>query len=190
MRRIVLILLCIVQIVNGQNPFFKQIILNRDTQNFTFNAILFCKNGFLWAGTSEGLYRSDGNDHHLLAIDSDIKCNVNTLFEDAAGIIWIGTKDGKIGFVEDDTLRIIKAFKLKTTVAITSINVDSNGSMWFTTAGDGAYYLQDKKYYHIGIEDGLSDDYCYTSASDKLGNMWIGTAVCEKNIFSVFTNVK
>lgn len=175
MKRIVLILLCIVQIVNGQNPFFKQIILNRDTQNFTFNAILFCKNGFLWAGTSEGLYRSDGNDHHLLAIDSDIKCNVNTLFEDAAGIIWIGTKDGKIGFVEDDTLRIIKAFKLKTTVAITSINVDSNGSMWFTTAGDGAYYLQDKKYYHIGIEDGLSDDYCYTSASDKLGNMWIGT---------------
>ena len=175
MKRIVFILFCIVQTVNGQTPFFKQIALNRDSPNLTVNTLLFCKNGFLWAGTSEGLYRSDGNDHHLLATSDTIKRNVTALFEDNTGVIWIGTKEGEIGFVKDDTLRIIKAFSLKPSVAITSINADTDAIKWLTTAGNGVYYLLDSKFYHIGIEEGLSDDYCYTSAPDKSGNMWIGT---------------
>lgn len=185
MKRIIVFLFLIVQTVNGQNSFYKQISLNRDSPNLTVNALLFCKNGFLWAGTSDGLYRSDGNNHHLLAVNDTIKSNVTALFEDATGVIWVGTKDGKIGFVEDDILKIIKVFALKTAVAITSINDDGNGIKWFTTAGNGVYYFKDKKFYHIGTEDGLSDDFCYTSALDKSGNIWIGTdqglSLCTSN---------
>jgi len=47
------------------------------------------------------------------------------------------------------------------------------------------YYFKDKKFYHIGTEDGLSDDFCYTSALDKSGNIWIGTdqglSLCTSN---------
>ena len=73
------------------------------------NAIAQTGDGYLWAGSYAGLYRSTGRGFEPITIDERIK-NVMALFTDSLGRLWIGTNDsgvccytpktGEIGFYD------------------------------------------------------------------------------------------
>lgn len=171
----------------SQVPYFKAVLLNRENPALSINQVAFASNGFLWAATSEGLYRSDGIEHQLFLIDSLKGIQAATcLYEDKQGVIWAGYKNGLIANIQGDSIRILNSKEGFPKKAITSINADIHGALWFTTAGEGVYFYSNNRFYNINSDDGLNDDYCYTSAPDGAGNMWIGTdqglALCTSNI--------
>ncbi len=97
------------------------------------NDIAFAKNGYLWVGTKSGLYKFDGNKftHYF---DGVIK-NVNCLFLDEEGRLWIGTNDAGLALkVGDELVNMIDRFSGLSSNSIRSITQDVNGKYYIGTA--------------------------------------------------------
>lgn len=76
----------------------------------TINALFFDSTGLLWLGTREGLYFYDGYtfsgyQHDVGDPGSLVDNWVRTVFEDAAGRIWVGTNTGGIARLDRATGR-------------------------------------------------------------------------------------
>ena len=68
------------------------------------NDIVETKDGYLWIGTYSGLYRFDGSTFDTMSDMKDVK-NVNCLFEDEEGRLWIGTNDNGVSiYVRDKSV--------------------------------------------------------------------------------------
>ena len=73
--------------------------------------ILQDKKGYMWFGTSNGLYRYDGYNfvYYSNSPDDDFSLlsnEVNVLFEDSKGVIWVGTKFGLCYYNREEDLFI------------------------------------------------------------------------------------
>ena len=83
---------------------------------------------------------------------------------DSTGLHLYGPKDGVSG------------------VIITSIYMDSSGTMWFGHWGGGLTRFKDGKFGQIGVRQGLYSDGDYQITEDAKRNLWIGSS---KGIFEV-----
>ncbi len=161
--------------VLSQTPFFKQVIVNRESSSLGFNAICIDTNRVLWLGSIEGLYKYNGTDYTAFYNKKKgSQEEATAVFADSRGVIWAGYKSGAIAFVTDTGLTNLSG-KVLPTQSITSVFEDSRGTIWFTTSGDGVFYWINNSLHHIGINEGLKDDYCYDAEEDDAGRIWIGT---------------
>ena len=103
----------------------------------------------------------------------------NTIFsltQDQYGFLWIGTPSGLVRF---DGLQFKVYNRQNTPVlkndCITTLHLDMDGRLWIGTEGGGAYFLQNREWTALTIQEGLSHDYVRTITSDFEGNVWIGT---------------
>lgn len=160
----------------SQAPFFKRIYLNRDNSNFKANVIYRDNQGFIWLGTSEGLYQYDGIEQTLYVLNpKNYDNNVTAIFQDHQNNFWVGYKNGLIARIINDSLKIFNPEEGLPKKSITHIAEDNNGVLWFSTSGEGIYYFLNNRIYNINTNDGLNDDYAYVIAKDSKGQMWVGT---------------
>ena len=153
-------------------------------------AILQDRTGYLWFGTSQGLYRFDGTDfkgytNNYGESGSLVDDVVYSLAEDSEGNIWIGTKSGGISVLDpvmehfsnhrydpDNPVPFFNYF-------ISSIYRDHRGGMWVGSQGGGlgrygprtdsiVYLQQNKKGNSIG------QNYVTKMSEDHNGQLWIG----------------
>lgn len=118
--------------------------------------------GYFLAGTSNGLYKFDGNIFTPFVLSSSItNKSVTAIAEDKNSTVWLGFQSGEIGFVINKKVELLHAEEGHPAVAITSISADISGIIYFATAGEGIYYYKDKRFYNINTDDGLSDNYVY-----------------------------
>ena len=80
---------------------FERVILEEGLYQYTVFDVLQDRNGFMWIGTSEGLYRYDGYSvkhyKHDPTDPRSLSANfARSLFEDRDGTLWIGTSGGGI----------------------------------------------------------------------------------------------
>lgn len=131
------------------------------------NDIVETPEGYLWIGTYAGLYCYDGTDFtHMDQLDS-VK-NVNCLFVDDAGRMWIGTNDnGVTVYSQDGTTEVINDGNGLSSDSIRCIRQDPLGNYYVGTseslyilsydADDQAYVknvLSDISYTnHISVAD-------------------------------------
>ncbi len=167
----------------GQSPFFKQVIVSREDVALTVNTLYTDHFGFLWIGTTEGLYQSDGIEYSpFLLADKKTANDVSALYEDKNHTLWVGYKNGNIAFLKNDSLQLLNSQEGFPKKAITDITSDKKGALWFSTAGEGVYYYLNNRFYNIDDDDGLNDNYTYSLVEDAAGSMWVGTdqgiAVC------------
>lgn len=177
MKRTLLTACCFIYIITvfGQSPFFRQVIVNRENNNLPFNSIAIDTNRFIWLASPEGLLKYNGIDYTTYAYKKDgLVDEATAVFVDSKGNVWSGYKSGVIASVTDNGLAAVPS-GLKPKAPVTSIYEDDDGVIWFTTGGDGLYYLFNSNLHHIGINEGLADDYCYAVIEDKNGKIWIGT---------------
>ena len=94
------------------------------------NDIVQTKDGILWIGTYGGLYRYCGNDIEWMNNIESIK-NVNCLYTDEAGRLWIGTNDNGLAIYIYD----------KITNELTKADgFPSNSVRCITEGSNGFYY--------------------------------------------------
>lgn len=158
---------------------------NSDSGNSTSEenavwSIIQDKAGKFWFGTSDGVYRYDG-DSFTPFLDNDGVINNNSLHlrhiqsivEDKSGNIWFASwnQEGAIRF-DGKTLT---SFYPNDDAMVHSILEDINGNMWFGTRDHGACYYNGKVFTSFPDIAFFSSNCVYSMAEDKSGNIWLGT---------------
>jgi ligand-binding sensor domain-containing protein len=171
---------------NAQVPYYRRISLNIGNSNLNFTKILQDADGFLWFGSSDGLYKFNGMDALRFEIDTNENSNsVSALYQDSQGVMWVGYKSGMIAFFSDNRLKLFQPEEGIPRKAINAIAADKGGKLWIATGGEGVYFFSDKRLYNINMDDGLNDNYVNTLEPDQQGNMWVGTdeglALCSSD---------
>jgi ligand-binding sensor domain-containing protein len=169
----------------AQVPFLKIFQLEKEQGDLRIQRLLQDKKGFIWIGTSNGLYKFNGFEF-LKIEDKDIHdSSVTALFEDSHQTLWVGFKGGKIGALENNSLKLFSPEGKLPGTTIHCIAESSDSVLWFATNGEGVFYYSGHHLNRITSNDGLSDDYTYTLAFSNDKSVWIGTdqgiSICKLN---------
>ncbi|MDO4806020.1 MAG: two-component regulator propeller domain-containing protein [Coriobacteriales bacterium] len=95
------------------------------------NDIAQTKDGILWIGTYAGLYRYNGREFRLMG-DFDSVKNVNCMYVDEEGRLWIGTNDNGLSLCVEEQV---------STVIDTQDGLPSNSVRGIVRSSDGTYYV-------------------------------------------------
>jgi len=84
--------------------------LDKGLSQSTVVSLATDQNGFLWAGTQEGLHRFDGHRFSVIRREPDnphdlISSTIDELAVDRAGRLWLGSNDAGLEVIEPATLR-------------------------------------------------------------------------------------
>lgn len=95
------------------------------------NDIAQTRDGVLWVGTYAGLYRYAGTEFEPTALNDGVR-NVNCLYVDTEGRLWIGTNDTGLVLMVNETV---------TNVLDESTRLASNSVRSIVQGADGLYYI-------------------------------------------------
>ncbi len=117
-----------------------KIVLRQGVASGSIICQLQDRNGMLWFSTSgEGVYRYDGRSFTNFTTKDGLCSNdVNSIIEDKAGNILVGTKSGICKY-DGKTFSTYSKHDDPTKKPISSLLEDREGNLWFGTWGDGVY---------------------------------------------------
>jgi len=160
----------------AQMPGTKIFTLGADYQEPPhINTIYQLKNGYILLGTTKGLYRFDGVAFTAFDQTQNIPDTVTAICELANRNILVGYSNGFIGHVQNNFIAADSLEEGFPKVAITKIIAGKNNIVWFATAGEGVYYLKNKRLYNIDTNDGLTDDFVYDLSEINFNQIIVAT---------------
>ncbi len=148
--------------------------------------------GFLWVGTLEGLARYDGHRFVVYRPDpsnpnAPVSGQINTLYTDRAGMLWIGTFASGLNRYDPRSERFTlyrhepaDPYSLSSD-AVRAIYEDAAGTLWIGTLGGGLNRFERAsgrftRYRHDPADPySLSDDHVTAILDDGRGGLWVGT---------------
>lgn len=145
-------------LVTAQIPFSKKIEIEEENLTLKANVLFKDHNGFLWVGTSEGLFKYNAVLPEKIIFPAGEKMYITALYEDDAGAIWAGCKTGQLIIIRNHAITYFKPTGALPTVPITAIHTDLYKRLWFATAGQGIYCYDSTSLYHFTTANGLGDD--------------------------------
>src|ERR1035437_9839017 len=131
--------------LNGQDHFFRQYGSSDGLGNSFIYSISQGKDGYLWIGTAEGLYRFNGFEfQHFTDKDSLTENFITTIYKDFSGGLWLGHMNSGITHVKDSRFsKIINSLVVNS--SITSITEADTGTIWFSTQNGNIIVLNGNK---------------------------------------------
>jgi ligand-binding sensor domain-containing protein len=165
--------------------------------NNTVYAINEDKNGNLWFGTDQGVYKYDGKAFRnynqkdgLMHIDISRK----GILVDKSGTIWVGTHGGVYRYDPSSDSKgeqCFSLFPLLATINVAGIMEDKNENIWFASSDKGVFRYDGKTIVNFNEKEGLSENYAGGIAQDQIGNMWFtmknGICKFDGNNFTEYT---
>jgi ligand-binding sensor domain-containing protein len=142
--------------------------------------------GYLWFGTTDGLYRYDGYAFRHVAPDSIVQADrsVRTLFLDQDGNLWYGTNHGAFGKCDPLTLSISRYWDNPadpvrfTGGQVNALFSDRRGELWIGTENNGMFRFDETSGTIDQItrtDGGLLSNRVQAIEKDADGLLWIGT---------------
>jgi ligand-binding sensor domain-containing protein len=168
--------------VKAQTPFFKEQALSQELKAQSINTVCQTSDGYVWLGTSNGLYRFDGINYFQVARTKNKAFHdVSALFEDQNQTLWIGFENGNLATLSDGEFTLIHLDSIDIKSKITDLTEDADRRIWISTYGEGIVVFSDKQLV-INQSKGLNDNYVYDLELDPNGRVWAGTdggiAIC------------
>ncbi len=173
-------------------------------------SVLEDRSGNVWLGKLGGglsCYRAGGFTHYVIGeewrrmfwekpawqlrqfvyAEGLFSTKITSLYEDRAGVIWVGTEGGVSRFADGKFTRYSDQHGLAATWAMLQ---DQAGDFWFATT-TGLARQHDGSFTIYTTKDGLPDDECHALLEDRHGRLWVGTygglARWEQGRFSAWT---
>jgi ligand-binding sensor domain-containing protein/signal transduction histidine kinase len=139
-------------------------------------AILEASDGTVWVGTKYfGLNRLIDGQLAPFALMREAEADqVNALYEDRAGRLWVGTKEGLYQIQAGQVRRFTPADGLPSG-NVRGILQDRQGDLWLGTYGGGIARWREGQFTAYGKAEGLSDLYAWLVFEDSQGTLWVGT---------------
>jgi ligand-binding sensor domain-containing protein len=188
MRSILTILtICVViQGIQAQELGIKSFNLAVNNHPVKINSIYKTDQGYIFAGTTDGLYAFDGINFKKINFSKPgIKDTVTTIFQDNTHQLWVGFKNGRIAKKINSTLEYVEPEEGYPGVAVNSFLQDKENNIWIATNGEGIYHFKNDRLYLIDAANGLSDLHIHalvqTANGDMLAATDAGINIC-KNI--------
>lgn len=168
----------------AQELGYKAIKLQIDNQPFKINTIYKTSNGYIYAGSTNGLYSFDGINFKKINFSNPaVTDTVTAIFQDQSKQLWVGFKNGHIAKKTGEFLEYVKPDEGNPVAAVTSFAEDKQKNIWFATNGEGIYYFNKNHLYLINSENGLSDLHVrtltVTNNGDVLASTDQGINVCR-----------
>ena len=143
-------------------------------------ALAQSRDGYLWLGTGSGLFRFDGvrfEKFQAAAGEQMPSLNVNALYADESGDIWIGFVSGDISRLHDGHLTNFKSGLPG--APVNQIVQDKNKVIWAALAGldhgGGLVRFSDGKWQIVGKESGFSGGSTTSILPAKDGALWVAS---------------
>jgi len=87
---LLLVVLC-APVVHAQQFSFRQYAQQDGLSNLSVTALMQDRDGFIWVGTENGLFRHDSNDFKRFGNAEGLEDTfVHSILEDSAGRLWVG----------------------------------------------------------------------------------------------------
>ena len=128
---------------------------------------------FLMVGTE--CYSQVKNFKFYSVEDGLAQSQVNSIYQDSKGNLWIGTNGGGLSIFNGRSFKNYTEKEGLGSNIINSIIEDSKGRMWFATWGNGISMFDGKSFTIYTMDDGLCDDKFYDILEDSYGNIWFGS---------------
>jgi ligand-binding sensor domain-containing protein len=171
-----IIIFAIAQKSTAQLLGYKLFNLQEDNQPFKINTLFKDADGFMYAGSTNGLYTFDGKQFNKINfVNAAIRDTVSAIFQDNAKQLWVGFKNGKIAKKINGSLQYFEPEEGTPKVAITAFLQDKQNNIWFATNGEGIYYFSNNHLYLINEAEGLSDKYVHVLALADNGDVLAAT---------------
>jgi ligand-binding sensor domain-containing protein len=171
----VIVLFCLLK-TTAQLSGYKSFKLLEDNRPFKISTLFKSNEGYIYAGTTNGLYRFDGKDFKQIKFVSGVvKDTVTAIFQDNNKQVWVGFKNGKLAKKINDKLQYFEPEEGTPKVAITAFLQDKKNNIWFATNGEGIYYFSNNHLYLINEDEGLSDKYIHALALADNGDVLAAT---------------
>ena len=151
-----------------------------EQDGLTSNIIMSLENssdGGLWIGTmGSGLTRYQNGRfldyRNRVALPSP---RIFALKESPSGELWIGTDGGLSRWANGNTTTYTVDDGLASNF-ITTLHIDTDGSIWAGTSDAGISIFQDGEFQIISASDGLASNSVLDLYQDENGDIWIGTS--------------
>ena len=131
----------------------------------SINSLAQTTDGYLWLGTSSGLFRFDGVHFDRYKLPSGEKLNSDDIFSLMAtsdGGLWIGFHYGNVAFMKDGRIISYGESEGLPSGTVTRFIVDREGAVW-AAVGGGIARLEGTRWQRIG------EDWAYPGKYRKDG---------------------
>ena len=144
-------------------------------RSVSVESLLARREGGIWAGTrAEGLLLLNGMKSARFSTREGLASpSVLSLFEDRAGVLWVGHPSGLSRYDGTRFTQFTAADGLPDS-PVRAIAQDSQGDLWIGTA-DGLARLQKGKFTRWTSRDGLAGNQIQTLLPGSNGEIWIGS---------------
>jgi signal transduction histidine kinase/ligand-binding sensor domain-containing protein len=142
-------------------------------------AVLQTRDGYLWAGTQEGLIRFDGVDftvfdrRNLPGIESHW---IRALLEDRRGRMWAATEGGGVFVMRGSELDLAIVHEELAGITVRALHEDAAGGVWMATLDYGLAHFAGGHITWYTTSEGLPHNDVLALAPADHGGMWVGTA--------------
>lgn len=178
MRSILTILITVILIqgIRAQDLGLKSFNLTVNNHPVKINTIYKNNEGYIFAGTTDGLYSFDGINFKKINFSKPgVKDTVTAIFQDNTRQLWIGFKSGRIAKKINSTLTYFEPEEGNPAVAINSFLQDKENNIWIATNGEGIYHFNNNHLYLIDSANGLSDLHIHSLVQAANGDMLAAT---------------
>jgi signal transduction histidine kinase/DNA-binding response OmpR family regulator/streptogramin lyase len=151
--------------------------LDEGLGNLSIQSILQDRNGFLWVGTQNGVFRFDGQHFNSYSMVQGLPSNhVTTLFESPEGVIWVGTDVAGVAYFDNGRfLPLGRDSGLpQSAIPAQGMAADAAGHFYIATPS-GLAIGSNRKFQMLTVKDGLPANSISAVYVDSRGSVWMGS---------------
>ena len=163
-------------------PLSHMMITRFDTESgcpaHEVNTLLRTRDGYLWIGGRQGLFRYDGVRYvpfDRVRFPELRSSHIRTLFEDSKDNLWIGTSGGGVSILSGEHIKTITSREGLGSDYVRAIAEDTNGVIWIGTDGEGITAIRRDTMITYGKENSILDERVTSLLVDNRNRLWIGT---------------
>lgn len=128
----------------------------------------------IYLATVGGYFEIDTETDKIIHLTTENRLphnNINFIYRDTNGYIWLGPKNSGICRIENETIEIHKISE--TPVDVYGIAEDLDGSFWIATHGKGVLHYTENSLQVITVAEGLAKNFCYEIVRDESNQLWV-----------------
>ena len=128
----------------------------------------------LYLATIGGYFEIDTSTGEITHLTTESRLphnNINFVYRDVHGDIWVGPKNSGICRIDNKKIEIHKISQ--TPVDVYGIAEDKDGGFWLATQGKGVLYYREDSLNVITVAEGLSKNFCYGILMDERNQLWV-----------------
>jgi signal transduction histidine kinase/ligand-binding sensor domain-containing protein/CheY-like chemotaxis protein len=142
----------------------------------TMLAVYTDRRGRIWAGGRALVVMIDGDKVTTYGAQNGLPSQaVTCMYEDAAGILWIGTDGGGLLRFQDGSSTALTTETGFPSNSVTYVTGENDGTLWIATRDAGLVRMARGKTISFGRSAGLAEDSVTSIVDDRNGRLWMSS---------------